>query len=63
MGGMFTIMKVREGLKGYADPGWYDTPPGTLATAAEAHDLRRDGIDPKRAPPVEDDPMAKTQPG
>ena len=33
MGGMFTILKVREGLKGYADPGWYDAPAGTLASA------------------------------
>jgi hypothetical protein len=58
MGGMFTILKVRENLKGYADPGWYDMPKGTLATTAVASDMHRDGIDPKRAPPVEDDPAA-----
>jgi hypothetical protein len=31
MGGMFTIVKVREGLSSYADPGWYTYPPGTQA--------------------------------
>jgi FtsP/CotA-like multicopper oxidase with cupredoxin domain len=54
MGGMFTILKTRDGIRGYADPGWYDDPPGTLATAARPEDLRRDGIDLSRPPPVED---------
>jgi manganese oxidase len=31
MGGMFTVVKVREGLKNYSDPGWYKNPPGTVA--------------------------------
>ncbi|MGL4288983.1 MAG: multicopper oxidase family protein [Phreatobacter sp.] len=33
MGGMFTVMKVREGLAAgdYKDPGWYQHPPGTVA--------------------------------
>ena len=33
MGGMFTTVKVRDNLaKGdYSDPGWYDSPPGTVA--------------------------------
>jgi hypothetical protein len=33
MGGMFTVVKVREGLKkgDYTDPGWYKHPPGTVA--------------------------------
>lgn len=31
MGGMFTILKVRNGLKTYADPGWYQAPAGTIA--------------------------------
>ncbi|GAB3458495.1 copper oxidase [Massilia terrae] len=33
MGGMFTVMKVREGLArgDFKDPGWYANPPGTLA--------------------------------
>jgi hypothetical protein len=32
MGGMFTVVKVRDRLpKGYADPGWYEHPRGTQA--------------------------------
>src|SRR5215475_2775746 len=33
MGGMFTVVKVREGLApgDYKDPGWYQHPPGTVA--------------------------------
>jgi hypothetical protein len=46
MGGMFTILKVRERLpNGYdQDPGWYDNPPGTLASLAPADVLARNGI-------------------
>jgi FtsP/CotA-like multicopper oxidase with cupredoxin domain len=29
MGGMFTVLKVREGLTSYDDPGWYKQPAGT----------------------------------
>jgi FtsP/CotA-like multicopper oxidase with cupredoxin domain len=31
MGGMFTIVKVRDGIESYDDPGWYQHPPGTIA--------------------------------
>jgi len=33
MGGMFTTVKVREGLSrgNFKDPGWYDHPLGTVA--------------------------------
>jgi hypothetical protein len=33
MGGMFTVVKVREDLKpgDYRDPGWYKHPAGTVA--------------------------------
>ena len=33
MGGMFSVVKVREGIgsKDYKDPGWYQHPPGTVA--------------------------------
>jgi len=44
MGGMFTILKVRQGLANYDDPGWYKHPPGTVADLASADELRRDGI-------------------
>jgi len=44
MGGMFTILKVRERLQGAADPGWYRDRPGELARLATAAELGRDGI-------------------
>jgi FtsP/CotA-like multicopper oxidase with cupredoxin domain len=33
MGGMFTVVKVRDDLatSDYRDPGWYESPPGTVA--------------------------------
>jgi FtsP/CotA-like multicopper oxidase with cupredoxin domain len=33
MGGMFTVIKVRDGLRpgDYSDPGWYPAPAGTVA--------------------------------
>lgn len=30
LGGMFTVFKVRDQLTSYADPGWYQHPPGTV---------------------------------
>jgi hypothetical protein len=42
MGGMFTIVKVRENLTNYDDPGWYENPPGTLAGLASNEELQRD---------------------
>jgi hypothetical protein len=50
MGGMFTVLKVREGITNYDDPGWYQHPPGTVANLASADDLRRDDIDVQPAP-------------
>ena len=44
-GGMFTLLKVRNQLKSYEDPGWYQHPPGTVASKARAKELARDGID------------------
>lgn len=35
MGGMFTVVKVRDELEGYDDPGWYEQPPGTAAYRVE----------------------------
>jgi manganese oxidase len=45
MGGMFTVVKVRENLTGYGDPGDYHFPAGTVARKATADELRHDGID------------------
>jgi hypothetical protein len=44
MGGMFTIIKVRDQLTSYDDPGWYRHPAGTVAGVASADELRADGI-------------------
>ncbi len=44
MGGMFTVLKVREGLTNYEDPGWYKHPPGTVADIASDEDLKHDAI-------------------
>jgi manganese oxidase len=46
MGGLLTILKVREHLTSYDDPGWYDYPEGTVASLASTEALARDGIDP-----------------
>jgi FtsP/CotA-like multicopper oxidase with cupredoxin domain len=45
MGGMFTVLKVREALASYdEDPGWYAHPAGTVASAASHEEIARDGI-------------------
>jgi len=44
MGGMFTLLKVREELTSYDDPGNYQAPAGSVAELAHAADLKRDGI-------------------
>ena len=54
MGGMFTIIKVRENLTTYDDPGWYEAPPGTLAMRAGSDELRRDLGDIPKAEPTAD---------
>jgi len=45
MGGMFTVVKVREGLgaNDYKDPGWYSHPPGSVA-----HEVQGAGSSPVR---------------
>jgi len=44
MGGMFTIVKVRDKISGYDDPGDYAFPKGSVAAKASDEELRRDGI-------------------
>ena len=45
MGGLLTVLKVREDLESYdRDPGWYRHPAGTVASVATREELRRDGI-------------------
>jgi FtsP/CotA-like multicopper oxidase with cupredoxin domain len=44
MGGMFTVLKVREDPEA-ADPGaWYEHPPGTVAGPADPARLLQDGV-------------------
>jgi hypothetical protein len=46
MGGLLTILKVRDQLRSYdEDPGWYQHPAGTVAVKATDAELTRDGID------------------
>jgi hypothetical protein len=46
MGGMMTVIKVRDRLRSYdKDPGWYEHPPGTVALKASDPELTRDGIE------------------
>lgn len=49
MGGMFTILKVRDELASYDDPGWYENPLGTLALPATEAELRENNIAVQRA--------------
>jgi hypothetical protein len=47
---MATVLKVRDHLASYEDPGWYEAPAGTVAGPATGAELARDGIDPRTAP-------------
>jgi FtsP/CotA-like multicopper oxidase with cupredoxin domain len=40
MGGMFTVIKVRDDIDKYDDPGWYKHPDGTVAGPASEDELR-----------------------
>jgi FtsP/CotA-like multicopper oxidase with cupredoxin domain len=46
LGGMTTLLKVRARLPASGDVGWYAHPPGTVARAATADELRADGVTP-----------------
>jgi len=45
MGGMFTVIKVRDDLATYDDPGWYTHPHGSVAAVATPEELRADGLE------------------
>jgi len=47
MGGMFTILKVRDDPEREDGTGWYSPPPGSVADVASAEDLAADGVDPR----------------
>jgi FtsP/CotA-like multicopper oxidase with cupredoxin domain len=44
MGGMFTVLKVRENPAEADVEGWYQHPPGTVATLADPDRMSADGI-------------------
>jgi hypothetical protein len=44
MGGMFTVLKVRDGARPSDASGWYRHPAGTVAGPADLAQLRVDGI-------------------
>src|SRR6266851_3239754 len=55
MGGMFTVVKIRDGLArdSYADPGPYKNPPGTVAYEIDT---------PQVEPPRQGRPQEATKP-
>ena len=42
---MFTVLKVRDDIASYDDPGWYRNPEGTVARLAGDAELEADGIE------------------
>jgi FtsP/CotA-like multicopper oxidase with cupredoxin domain len=48
MGGMFTVIKVRERVAGADAKAWYAHPTGSVAEKASSGAMQRDGIDPNR---------------
>ncbi len=48
MGGMFTVIKVRERVTDADPAGWYAQPSGTRVDEATDDQMKRDGIDPNR---------------
>jgi hypothetical protein len=59
MGGMFTVMKIREGLANddYYDPGPYKNPPGTVAHEVMASGKQAPRPAPPEAPAKSNKPM------
>jgi FtsP/CotA-like multicopper oxidase with cupredoxin domain len=47
MGGMFTILKVRDDASKEDGSGWYVNPPGTQAQLATSAELAADGVNPE----------------
>ena len=59
MGGMFTVLKVRDELKGHADRGWYKHPKGTLAYRVSSDP----GLAPAASTKPQDMPAMPDMPG
>ena len=47
MGGMFTILKVRDNPATEDGSGWYTHPKGSVADKADAAMMKSDGVDPE----------------
>ncbi len=62
MGGMFTILKVRDSLTSYVDPGWYQYPLGTVAEAVNIDTVPKNILEKKMVPPnkTADENLAST---
>jgi hypothetical protein len=65
MGGMFSVVKVREGLApgDYRDPGWYQHPPGTVAYEVENPSVQPVRQRPSGAPAKTDLKVVKPKSG
>jgi FtsP/CotA-like multicopper oxidase with cupredoxin domain len=50
LGSMANVLKVRENIDSYEDPGPYRFPPGTVARPATADELEADGIEVQPVP-------------
>jgi FtsP/CotA-like multicopper oxidase with cupredoxin domain len=50
MGGMMTVLKVRDDVASADPAAWYTHPSGTVASAVSTDELRAAGFDPERAP-------------
>jgi hypothetical protein len=50
MGGMFTVLKVREQPDATDPASWYQHPPGTVAGPADAARMQADGVRAPRPP-------------
>ncbi len=50
MGGMFTVLKVRDDPSSADEAAWYRHPAGTVAVRADLAQMRRDGVNPQVDP-------------
>jgi manganese oxidase len=50
MGGMFTVLKVREQPDSTDPTSWYAHPPGSVAGPADPARMQADGVRPPRPP-------------
>ncbi len=63
MGGMFTILKIREGITSYDDPGWFAQPDGTVATSIAAGSVRTETTTPAKYTCTMHPEVVSDQPG